>query len=258
MTETGQQPDIYGQVHPEESAELISKKLIEFDAAVEALSAQEKENITKAVEKCPELLTEAFKLQFLRCEVFQEDLAAKRYSNYWDKRVALFGPEKAFQKLTQDEALKDDTAALSNEFFRLVGTKDPSGRNIILGDPSKQDHEAIPTDSMARAIWYVFHAALEDETTQQKGWIILAYPQKARVKQFNRDLMKIITSSIKGCIPGKRDSCVCVPNYQSALKRILTPAPLCYLCSSPAIWYTYLPSTYLFQHCFPNYQAIFW
>ena len=74
----GQVPDVYGQVHPVETPELIQTKLAEFDNAVaELVRNEEKDNtsLCRAVEKCPELLTKDFKLKFLRCEVFHVDLA---------------------------------------------------------------------------------------------------------------------------------------------------------------------------------------
>jgi hypothetical protein len=122
--------------------------------------------------------------------------------SYWDKRVEIFGPEKAFQPLSQAEALKDDTAALSLDFMRLLGTKDPSGRNVVFADPSHLDKK-VSTESTARAVWYVMHAAVEDEDTQKRGIILMVYPARAKFAQFNRELMKVVAGSIKGCSPGK-------------------------------------------------------
>jgi hypothetical protein len=87
----GQTPDVYGQLHPVETPELLKRKQKEFEEEMEKLSADEKKNILLAHEKCPELVADDFKLMFLRCEVYNADLAAKRYAAYWDKRVELFG-----------------------------------------------------------------------------------------------------------------------------------------------------------------------
>ena len=131
--------------------------------------------------------------------------------NYWDKRVEIFGPEKAFQPLTQKEACSEDSVAFSFGVVRAmlkvengkaVFVTDSSGRSIIFGDPSRQDKTKYTTMSMARVVWYVFHAIMENEETQKKGVVFVMYPHKAKISQFNRELTKHITSSVKGCLPG--------------------------------------------------------
>ena len=62
--------DCYGQRHPKENPALIAKRLKAFDAVVSALPKKKRATLQKAIERCPELLNEGFKLQFLRCECF--------------------------------------------------------------------------------------------------------------------------------------------------------------------------------------------
>jgi hypothetical protein len=80
----GQVPDIYGQVHPNETPELIARKQNEFETELDKLAAGSKKNLERAQERCPELLTDDFKLMFLRCEVFNADVStlACYYSCY--------------------------------------------------------------------------------------------------------------------------------------------------------------------------------
>lgn len=70
----GQVPDVYGQVHPIETTELIQSKHKEFEAELNKLPKDKIVNLIKAKEKCPHLLTDDFKLMFLRCEVFNADV----------------------------------------------------------------------------------------------------------------------------------------------------------------------------------------
>lgn len=78
MADNQEATDIYGQVHPVETKELVASKLSEFDAQLSKIRANDA--ILQAQEKCSELLTDAFKLQFLRCELF--DIEVCMYSGW--------------------------------------------------------------------------------------------------------------------------------------------------------------------------------
>jgi len=197
----GQTPDVYGQVHPNETPELIQEKMKEFEIEVEKI--KEKEALEQAKEKCPEQLDNEFKLMFLRSEVFNTDLAAKRYVAYWKRRLEIFGPDRAFLPLTQNGAFRDDEIALNRGYIRIVqGAKDPLGRGVLILDPSRLDKTKYARESMARSTWYVMHSLLkENVNTQKRGLLIIAYPKNSRPSQFDRELMKLNAGSIKGCLP---------------------------------------------------------
>lgn len=104
--------------------------------------------------------------------------------------------------MTLAGGLKDDMVALRIGLGRVIPkTPDPGGRSCLFYDPSRQDKTKYSTESMSRVMWYVLHEALEDETTQRKGIVIVAYPQHAKFSQLDRTLMRNVTSSIRGCIP---------------------------------------------------------
>lgn len=196
--------DIYGQKIINESQELLSSSLLSLDKALEDIPDAEKSAWTMALEKCPELCGEKFKLMFLRCAHFECDRAAHRIVAYWTKRLELFTPSKAFLPMVLGEhgAMKDDTEALSIGYLRLIPGSDDVGHPILFIDPSQLPREESRDRlSMVRAFWYNIHAALESEEGQIKGVLILVYPKKAAFWQFDRKLGKMNVDSIRGFLP---------------------------------------------------------
>lgn len=67
------EPDEYGQIHPNETPSLVRSRLedLEFEVA----KIHKKDAYQQAQVQCPNQLTVAFKLMFLRCEVFNADVS---------------------------------------------------------------------------------------------------------------------------------------------------------------------------------------
>lgn len=215
----GQLPDIYGQLHPVETLELIERKQKEFLQELEHLPADKKKNALLANERCPSLVTDEFRLMFLRCEVFNADLAAKRYAKYWDKRVEVFGMERAFQPL-KIENMEEEMVAITIGFMNMIERN--NDRTFLFVDPSKQDTSKYSRESMLRGIWYMLHASLEDsEDMQKRGVIILAYPNRAKLSQFDKGFMKEFFACIRGILP-IRLSCIHICHPPSFFKIVWT------------------------------------
>jgi hypothetical protein len=84
------QADVYGQIHPNETPDLVDEKLAAFEKVVANIPKAEKANLLEAEKRCPRLLTNNFKLMFLRCEVFDVDVSPSSQMNFQgrgDRRV---------------------------------------------------------------------------------------------------------------------------------------------------------------------------
>lgn len=77
----GQVPDVYGQVHPVETPDLIQSSLAQLQVELEQVLLLDASSTCwkEAQEKCsdhhPSLIDQDFQLKFLRCEVFNADVS---------------------------------------------------------------------------------------------------------------------------------------------------------------------------------------
>lgn len=76
------EPDIYGQSHPIETDELIQAKLSALEEELQKLPDNQCKALRKAEVDCPDLLSDDFKLIFLRCDVFQPAVCTTKVQLY--------------------------------------------------------------------------------------------------------------------------------------------------------------------------------
>ena len=162
----------------------------------------------KAISKSPELVGKEHRLMFLRCELFDAQRAAERICKYWNRRIELFGENRAFKPIhlcgdgalssthhsssehdksnaggssddDADEAMVQHTLkGLYLGFIRPTQTHDKGGRALLFADPSKlagyNKHNNDERLGVARALWYVMHSVIEgNEMVQKLGKKIL-------------------------------------------------------------------------------------
>jgi len=182
------EPDIYGQCHPVETPELIAQGFANLDAELAKIPIQDKAVLMRAMKECPDVVNDKHKLMFLRCEVFNADLAAKRFVRYWTKRLEYFGEKKAFKKLTLANVYDEDESevALRRGFYSIIPVRHSSGRFIIYADPGKLDRTLYTPEMLVRAVWYITHAVLEDEEVQKKGVIAILNPRRTKFSEVEK------------------------------------------------------------------------
>jgi len=216
------EPNQFGQSDPIETDEEVREALVEFDELLnddDATPPSFKASYLRACQECPDIAdNEAHKLRFLRCDLFQVQMAVNRMCRYWIKRIEVFGEERAFLKITLDQAMKDDhkTLALGIVLHPLLENgeiaKDKDGRCAVYFDPSRQDSSLYTHKSLLRVFWYVVHIALETETTQKRGIILIVMSKYASHSQFDTKLSRMISDTMKGCLPARIGSFqVCHP-----------------------------------------------
>jgi len=196
-------PDIYGQSHPIETPALIAEGFANLERELGKIPMKDKTAYIRAAKECPDVVNDAHKLMFLRCEVFNADLAAKRFVRYWTRRLEFFGEKKAFKPLTLANIYDDDEGeeALRRGFLSINPIRHSTGRFIMLADPGKLDRTKYTREMLVRFVWYIFHALLEDEEVQKKGVIGIIYPRTTKFSEVEKKIMYMCTVSVKGCLP---------------------------------------------------------
>lgn len=194
----------YGQETQTETLEIISSKLQQLDIELANIPDTKKSKYLLAVKKCPDQCDDNFKLQHLRSEVFRVNDAAKRIIAYWDKRVEIFGEDKAFLPLNLSEngPFRDDEKALAIGLFRPTQQKDDGGRAMVFYNPARLPlDKSYDRKSLVRVFWYILHAVLEDEEVQKNGVVFIVCLTNFKRSQFDRHLTKLNAGSTKDILP---------------------------------------------------------
>jgi hypothetical protein len=144
--------DLYGKDLPiEETEEQLVASTVQLRHAMQRLPVSHKQRYLVALERCPEYANDPdFLLMFLRCEEFDVQKAAERMGCYWDKKVELFGEDRAFRPLTLADFDDEDSEALRLGGTRYLPIKDAAGRGLIFVDKSRYDLRASHRKSMVR------------------------------------------------------------------------------------------------------------
>jgi CRAL/TRIO domain len=133
--------------------------------------------------------------------------AAKRYAKYWDKRVEIFGADRAFRALTAESMLPDskpmEIGAMQVIRRHKTATDDDEEdeRDMLYVDVSKVEPSLYSRESGCRAFWYFFHSLLEDEQVQKRGLIVINYSEHFGLKNRDPPFVRMCIGSLQGCLP---------------------------------------------------------
>lgn len=147
------QNDIRGRrtiVH--ETPELLIDALGRLEDELDSIA--EKEAFELAQDMCPEYVDgDEFRLMFLRSTKFDIAPAAQKIVKYWDRKVVVFGADRAFRKLSIADFDEEDLVALNLGGIRALPERDKFGRGVIFQYRAYFDHRPGHRMSMVRTSW---------------------------------------------------------------------------------------------------------
>ena len=160
---------------PDPALQSVSDPLRE---ALNAIPEVEKLAYAEAMQRCPRLVDwESPPERYLRFDNFDATAAALRIVDYWEARLELFGPERAFLPLTlsSEGALNDEDLAVLRTGNYMVLANDTFGRSVVLHDWARlTSQEVMNPNSRTRCLFYVMSTVAERENSVDAGWTLLS------------------------------------------------------------------------------------
>jgi hypothetical protein len=193
--------DVYGKSEPsEETREMLQHAQEAVEKALKRIP--NKQAYLAALEACPDVVkTESPAIRFLRSENYDASRAAERLVKYWDLRKVVFG-EKAFLPMTLKGGclMEQDAESLRLGHFCLL-PPDKFGRTVLYECRGHLDDTGLDYASLLRAQLYMIHVALEQETAQTNGVVIVANNRGILPNHFSRKHEKLLWTAVTSCLP---------------------------------------------------------
>jgi CRAL/TRIO domain len=220
-------PDVYGQVHPIETEELLNKSLEEFEKQLRLIPSDISGAALMAEEMCPEIVSRDFKICFLRAEVFRVSDAIRRYTKYWSKRIQLLGPTRAFKPITLSSLTESERRVVSSQFATILpsinttcvdedGNETSDPRCVLFIQFAYFEKATMCNEDIVRVMWYMIHSLMEDVNCQKRGFLYLQNAAKFHaIKNCpSIDFLRMCLSYVQECVPLRMSGCHVVnPNY---------------------------------------------
>ena len=117
-----------------------------------------------------------FHLMFLRCCRFHIQPTCDLMIKYFRTKSYLFGIDKLTKCITLEDLSHEDKISLQSGGIQILPQRDHAGRLVVF---SRYRNWIYPNQNkmhLLRAVWYMFHASIQDDViTQQLGVIIVGY-----------------------------------------------------------------------------------
>jgi hypothetical protein len=193
--------DVYGKTNPlKETPEMLqsAQQLLEE----ELQNIPNKQAYLDAVAACPDVVrSESPALRFLRCEKYNAALAAERLIRYWDMRKVVFG-EKAYLPMTLHGGCLSETDVENLKLGHFcILPPDNYGRAVLYECRGHLDDTGLNYASLLRSQLYMIHVALEQESAQTRGVVIVCNNRGILPNHFSRKHEKLLWTGIVSCLP---------------------------------------------------------
>lgn len=167
---------VYSDVHGvsrtiEETPELLQTSLLELEVELDLLEDYHAYDIARKMDSAF-VKNEAFRLMFLRADLFDAKKTAKRIGLFFKHKLDLFGKDHLTKSITQDCLDEESMRALYLGNFRLLEERDSAGRALLVNFLQPTD---LSIDAKLRAVFYTIMLAVEDEETQRNGCVGISY-----------------------------------------------------------------------------------
>lgn len=143
-------------------------------------------------------------MQFLRAEDYNIQEAVRRLVHFVHEKWSWFGRHTLDRPLIFDDLSPDEQDYYQKGWYQILLQKDSSGRAVMLDthlqySPPVYEHSDV-ADTIVRSIIYLLCSAVDnDEETQRKGIVMVAYFVGKFVGQFNNGLLQKLNSLLDWC-----------------------------------------------------------
>jgi len=171
----------------EETPEFLEERLNALQIALDYASTtnEDREAYNLAVEiDASYVQNTKFRLKFLRCELWNAELAAKRLLKYMKTKMELFGRELLCKKICQEDLPPQAQRALMEGGLQHMPVRDSRGRLVTLMMHDLVDI-SLPLEPLLQRAFYMSDVHAEDENIQRNGAVFIIWK---KTKKFNRSV----------------------------------------------------------------------
>mmetsp|Transcript_27528 Transcript_27528/g.51660 ORF Transcript_27528/g.51660 Transcript_27528/m.51660 type:complete len:464 (-) Transcript_27528:1073-2464(-) len=167
--------DLGGAQHMDpEWPEGRARALAELEAKVRAMDENQTKAFRLAQAMAPEYTdSTAFRLKFLRADVFDTEKAARRLVKHFEEKLVLFGREALGRDITLRDFSEDDLDSLACGGLQILPRPDQFGRLILFSRQVQWKYKRH--ENILRVLWYLCQAMMETQDAQIRGIVAIGF-----------------------------------------------------------------------------------